>query len=294
MSDVVIPLRPASATEPSSRAAGPLPPVHPRALTYPAGTTQEQIRAASAVHLKLIEDHLPKITALVARILHDRLPALEQWVGALLGSPGPDGDEPLCEIGPRSTAIEFAETLPLIQQVLREPPIPDRLDTVVEAEDVVVLASIDIRPALPVTRKQAEALHLPAQLLFAKGDAFTSVRDEPADLASLQAAFEEHVRVSELHDEELLEDLARARSQHPIEECAGVVLSLGEEGRAVTVLARETARRLLVHHPFLDRKLIEATLVTPMEDGRKRYTLPVVVWAKGHVSVQTRDVAARE
>ena len=57
-------------------------------------------------------------------------------------------------------AIEIAQPWPSIDRGLREPSLPDRLDVIVEAMQVIGLLSVDVDPALPVTRKQAEAAKL--------------------------------------------------------------------------------------------------------------------------------------
>jgi hypothetical protein len=57
------------------------------------------------------------------------------------------------------------------------------------------------------------------------------------------------------------------------------------------VVPREMARRLVAHEPFLARKLDRpARRFTIQRTGEDRLGLPIVVWARGHVSVQARDV----
>jgi hypothetical protein len=71
---------------------------------------------------------------------------------------------------------------------------------------------------------------------------------------------------------------------------AGVLLSLGEGARAVAVMPRDKARRVVAHHPFLTRKLDRPPRVSVLDNGRTVTTLPIVVWAKGHISVQSREL----
>ena len=46
--------------------------------------------------------------------------------------------------------------------------------------------------------------------------------------------------------------------------------------------------------PFLARKLARKASPGKLSDGRDIIAIPIVVWAKGHVSVQTRDVVEME
>ena len=154
--------------------------------------------------------------------------------------------------------------------------------------------SIDVDPALPVTRKQAEAANLPAHLLFAKGEAFASVGEEPADGKALLAAFEAHRNLLEENSDDLLDRLRTTAVRTPLEECTGVVLALGPDGNAVSIVTREQAHRLVADKPFLARKLARKASPGKLSDGRDIISIPIVVWAKGHVSVQTRDVVEME
>ena len=176
-----------------------------------------------------------------------------------------------------------------ICSALREPPIPDRLDIVVEAQLVVGLISLDIDPALPVTRKQAEAANLPAHLL-AKGEAFASVGDEEPKYDVLLAAWEEHRRLVDAQGDELLDRLREASARTPLDRLAGVVLALGPEGSAVSAVTREQTMKLVAEKPFLERKLARPAGREKLTDGREVLGVPIVTWAKGHVSVQTREV----
>jgi hypothetical protein len=287
----VVPLRPSATAEP----AATHPRTIPRVISHPPGLDREGLVEACKQHEQLIAKYEARITGMVAKILQDKLPPIEQWVAAVLTSPGPEDEEDLVEIAPREQAIEIAQPWPSIDRGLREAPLPDRLDVIVEAMTVIGLVSIDVDPALPVTRKQAEAANLPAHLLFAKGEAFASVGDEPADVKTLLEAFTHHRTLVEDNSEELLERLRSMAVRTPLAECTGVVLALGPDGNAVSIVTREQASaKLLVDRPFLVRKLGRRGSPGKLEDGRDIITIPIVVWAKGHVSVQTRDVVEVE
>lgn len=170
---------------------------------------------------------------------------------------------------------------------------PDRLDVVIHTRFVGLVISLDVEPALPVTRKQAEAAHLPTHLLFAKGDSFVSVGDPPVDESSLLGAWTEHRRLVEEHCDEVLEDLRKVAARQELADCVGVVLQLGEEGRAVSVVTRDQARKVLDFQPFLARKMERRPATGKAADGREVTAFPIVVWAKGHLSVQSRDIVTR-
>jgi len=262
----------------------------PRVISHQPGLARPALVEACKEQQRLIQKYEPRLTAMVAKILQDKLPPIESWVGAILSSPAPDDEEDLIEMAPREHAVEIAEPWPSVHRGLLDPPLPDRLDVIVEAQQVIGLVSIDVEPALPVTRKQAEAANLPAHLLFAKGEAFASVGDEPANGDALLEAFNHHRELVEENAEELLERLRHVAVRTPLEECTGVVLALGPEGNAVSVVTREQAGKLLVERPFLARKLGRRGSPGKLPDGRDIKTIPIIVWAKGHVSVQTRDV----
>ena len=294
MSGKVVPLRP-EATEPDDGSARPR--LVPRVISHAPGVERAALLEACREQERLILKYEARITAFIAKVLVDKLPPVEQWVAAVLTSSGPEGPEPepepepdLVEIAPREHAIEIAEPWPSIHRALLEPPLPDRLDVMVEAQLVIGLVSFDVEPALPVTRKQAEAANLPAHLLFARGEAFASLRDEPADLDSLRAAFEEHRRLLEESSDEVLHHLRKLSVRTPLEDCVGVVLALGPDGSAISAVTREQSRKLLADKPFLSRKLDRCGISGALEDGRDILSIPIVVWAKGHVSVQTREV----
>jgi len=290
MSRKVVPLRPSS--EPGDASLRPR--TIPRVISHQPGLPREELVEACREQERLIHQHEPRLTAMVAKILQDKLPPIESWVGAVLTSSDPTDEEDLVEVAPREQAIEIAEPWPSIHRGLLEPPLPDRLDVIVEAHLVIGLLSIDVEPALPVTRKQAEAANLPAHLLFAKGDAFASVGDEPADGKTLLEAFTHHRTLVEDNSEELLERLRTTAIRTPLEDCTGVVLALGPDGNAVSIVTREQAGKLLADRPFLARKLGRRGSPGKLDDGRDIITIPIVVWAKGHVSVQTRDVVEVE
>ena len=283
---VVVPLRPSAAADEGAAR----PRTIPRVISHPPGLSREALVEACKLQEQLIAKYEPRLTGLVAKILQDKLPPIETWVAAVLTSPGPDEEEDLVEIAPREQALEIAQPWPSIDRGLRETPLPDRLDVIVEAMEVIGLVSIDVDPALPVTRKQAEAANLPAHLLFARGEAFASVGEEPADSKALTIAFEAHRDLVEENSDDLLDRLRTHGIRTPLGECVGVVLALGPEGNAVSVVTREQAGKLLADKPFLARKLTRKGPPGKLADGREIISIPIVVWAKGHVSVQTRDV----
>jgi hypothetical protein len=256
--------------------------------------SHEDLANACRQQEKLVDKYEARLTAMVAKILQDKLPPIETWVAAVLTSPGPEDEEDLIEIAPRDQAIEIAEPWPSICRGLRDPPLPDRLDVIVEAEDVISLVSIDVDPALPVTRKQAEAANLPAHLLFAKGEAFASVGEEAADGKALLAAFEAHRVLLEENSDDLLDRLRTTAVRTPLGECTGVVLALGPDGNATSIVTRDQAAKLVVDKPFLQRQLQRRGSPGKLADGRDIIAIPIVVWAKGHVSVQTREVVEME
>lgn len=286
MSRKVVPLRPdAPADDGAMR-----PRTIPRVISHPPGLSREGLVEACKLQEKLIAKYEARLTGLVAKILQDKLPPIESWVAAVLTSPGPDDEEDLVEIAPREQAIEIAQPWPSIDRGLRDAPLPDRLDVIVEALQVIGLISIDVDPALPVTRKQAEAANLPAHLLFARGEAFASVGEEPADGKALLAAFEAHRELVDENSDDLLDRLRHNGVRTPLRDCVGVILALGPEGNAVSVVTREQATKLLAEKPFLARKLGRKGSPGKLADGREIIAIPIVVWAKGHVSVQTREI----
>ena len=161
----------------------------PRVISHAPGVSREDLIEACKQQEQLIAKYEARLTGMVAKILQDKLPPIESWVAAVLTSTEPNDEEDLVEMAPREQAVEIAEPWPSVHRGLLEAPLPDRLDVIVEANLVIGLLSIDVEPALPVTRKQAEAANLPAHLLFAKGHAFASVGDEPADGKTLLEAF---------------------------------------------------------------------------------------------------------
>jgi hypothetical protein len=262
----------------------------PRVLSHQPGISQDDLLDACRQQEKLIVKYESRLTGLVAKILQDKLPPIETWVAALLASPVPGDEEDVVEIAPRDQAIQIAQPWPSIDRVLREPAPPDRLDVIVEARQVIGLLSVDVDPALPVTRKQAEAANLPAHLLFARGEAFASVGEEPANEPALIAAFEAHRVLVEESSDDLLDRLRTRGVRSALSDCVGVVLALGPDGSAVSVVTREQASKLLTEKPFLVRKVARKGSSGNLADGREIIAMPVVVWAKGHVSVQTSEV----
>jgi hypothetical protein len=281
----VVPLRPTASTEDDDAAVRPR--AIPRVISHQPGLTRDELIEACKVQEQLIVKYEARLTAMVAKILQDKLPPIETWVAAVLTSPSPGDEEELIEIAPRQQAIEIAQPWPSIHRGLTEPPLTDRLDVIVEASQVIGLVSIDVEPALPVTRKQAEAANLPAHLLFAKGEAFASVGEEPADGKALLAAFQAHRDLLEENSDDLLDRLRTTAIGTPIEECTGVVLALGPDGNAVSVVTREQAHKLVVDKPFLARKLGRKVSPSRLAEARQILAIPIVVWAKGHVSMQT-------
>ena len=240
---------------------------------------------------QLILKYEARLTALVAKILQDKLPPMEAWVAAVLTSPAPGDEEDLVEIAPREQAIEIAQPWPSHR------PRPARAAAARPARRhrrgrcrSSGCVSIDVDPALPVTRKQAEAANLPAHLLFARGEAFASVGEEPADEQRAHAAFEAHRALVDENSDDLLDRLRTDGVRTPLGDCVGVVLALGPEGNAVSVVTREQATKLLADKPFLARKLARRARRGSSPTGAEIIAIPIVVWAKGHVSVQTRDV----
>ncbi|HEY1692887.1 MAG TPA: hypothetical protein VGG39_12040 [Polyangiaceae bacterium] len=289
MEPKVVPLRPAPPDEAEAR-----PRAVPRVISHPPGMSREELAVACRNHEKLIEKYAARLTAMIAKILQDKLPPIETWVAAILTSPGPDDEEDLVEVAPREQAIEIAEPWQSICRGLRDPPLTDRLDVIVESDDVIGLTAIDVDPALPVTRRQAEAANLPAHLLFAKGEAFASVGEEPADGKALLAAYEAHMALLEENSDDLLDRLRTTAVRTPLRECTGVVLALGPDGNATSIVTREQAVRLVADKPFLQRQLQRRGSPGKLSDGREIIAIPIVVWAKGHVSVQTREVVEME
>jgi hypothetical protein len=275
---------------PPAKDGGPPLRAIPRVLSHLPGMTRASIASAAQEHERLIAEHEARITALVAKLLHDKLPPIETWVAAILTSPVDGDEENLIEVAPREQALDVARPWHSIHAALKEPPWPDRLDILVEAKLAIGLVSFDVEPALPVTRRQAEAVNLPPHLLFARGEAFASVGDEPAVVESLQAAWMEHKKLLDGQSEELLDGMRERTVPKPLGECVGVVLSLGPDGQATSVVTREQALRVVTHEPFLARKLTRRTSPWKLSDGRNAVSIPIVIWAKGHVSVHCRDV----
>lgn len=268
-------------------------PVETRLITPPPGMSHEDAYAMERkTHLVLIIHNIFKLSAHVARVLLDRQGPVESWCGAVFDA-DEDNAEVQVHLAPRAVAIDSladGEWASETRERLQVPFLPDRLDVIVEAKLMLVLASVEVYPAFPVTRAQAEAMNLPAQLLFAKGDAFASVGEPEADDAALLDAVEVHNELVEDSMEEIFLEAVKAMRKHDLRRCAGVVLSLGPEGHAVTVVPREMAKRLVAHEPFLARKLDRpAREFTVLKTGDERFGFPIVVWAKGHVSVQGRD-----
>ncbi len=290
MSSKVIPLRRSSASAGGSEDRNRRPKAIPRVLSHTPGMTKETIADACREQERVIAEHEPRLTAMVAKIIADKLPPIETWVGAIFTTEDEDDEGVLVEVTSRQQAIDATKTWTSIEKGLRAPPLPDRLDIVVEAQLVVGLVSIDVEPALPVTRRQAEAVNLPTHLLFAKGEAFASVGDEPSTYETLLAAYQEHKRLVDEHSEDLLDKLREASARSVLDECAGIILALGPDGNAVSVVRREQALKLVAEKPFLERKLTRPQSTDELEDGREVLSFPIVVWAKGHVSVQMREV----
>jgi hypothetical protein len=287
MSSKVVPLRPEA---PAKDDGTVRPHLVPRVISHVPGISREDLLSACREQEQLILKYESRLTALVAKVIVDKLPSVEQWVAAVLTSSGPDDEGDLVELAPRDHAIDVASPWTSIQAGLREPPLTDRLDIIVEAQTVVGLVSLDVEPALPVTRRQAETANLPPHLLFARGEAFASLGEEPADGKALQSAFEDHRKLLEEHSEEMLEQLRLLSMRTPIEDCVGVVLSLGPDGNAVSAVTRDQSLKLLADKPFLARKLDRAGITGTLKDGRDILAVPIVVWAKGHVSVQMREL----
>jgi len=294
MSGKVVPIRSSGALAARPTVdANTRPRLVPRVISHAPGLSREAVFAGCVEQEKQILRYEARLTALVAQLIVDGLPPLEDWVAAVLttptqGGPGEPGD--VVEIAPREHAVEIAQPWPSICAALKEPSVPDRLDIMVETDQTIGLVSFDPEPALPVTRKQAEAANLPGHLLFARGEAFASLHDEPSDEVALLDAFLTHRRLVEEQAEELLEALRRKTLRAQLEDLAGVLLALGPEGNAVSAVTREQARKLVEGKPLLSRKLDRGAISGVTDDGRDVLSVPVIVWAKGHVSVQTREL----
>src|SRR5580704_5348472 len=143
MTRKIIPLR---RPPPVSKDGGPQPRAIPRVLSHLPGMAKEAIVAAAREHERLIDHYEPRLTALVAKIIHDKLPPVETWVAAILTSPVPGDEEDLVEIAPREQAIDVAKPWHSVHAALREPATPDRLDIVVEAKLAIGLVSFDVEP----------------------------------------------------------------------------------------------------------------------------------------------------
>jgi hypothetical protein len=272
---------------------GTHPPILTRLITPPPNLSNDEIYALErSTHLVLLAKNLFKLSAQMARVLLDKQGPVENWCGAVFDADD-STPEVIVNVAPRDVTIESLGDGPWgseTRERLKLPFLPDRLDVIVEAKLMLVLASVELFPAFPVTRAQAESMNLPAQLLFAKGEAFASVGEVVPDDAALLEVIEAHNELVEDSMEELFTEAVKTMRKHDLRACAGVVLSLGPEGHAVTVVPREMAKRLLAHEPFLARKLDRpAREFTMSTSGDERFEFPVVVWAKGHVSVQSRD-----
>lgn len=274
---------------------GQHPPIESRLITPPPGMTHDEIYALERrVHLRLIIENEARLSGMAARILIEKQGPIDRWCAAIFDA-DPENGSPEVEVhvAPREMAIESLGTGKWANETrgrLAVPYLPDRLDVIVEAQMMLVLASAEIFPAFPVTRAQAEAMNLPVQLLFAKGDAFLSVGEAHPEEGVLVDAVKAHNDLVEESLHELLVAAIKAMQKHDLRDCAGVVLALGPEGHAVTVVPRDMARRLVAHEPFLARKLDRPSReFTVQRTGEQRLSVPVVVWARGHVSVQARD-----
>jgi hypothetical protein len=267
-------------------------PIITRLITPPPGLSNEEVYAMERkVHLVLLIENLFKLSGQVARVLLDKLGPVENFCGAVFDA-DEETKEVVVHVAPRELAIESLGDGPWgseTRERLAVPFLPDRLDVIVESKMMLVLASAEIFPAFPVTRAQAESMNLPAQLLFAKGDAFVSVGEAPVDDATLIDAVVTHNELVEESMEEIFTEAVKAMRKHDLRHCAGVVLALGPEGHAITVVPREMARKLVAHEPLLARKLDRPAREFTTRSGDERFGFPIVVWAKGHVSVQMRD-----
>ena len=259
-----------------------------RTVTYPRDVPDRDVAPACRELARLARAHEGPLHAMAAAVLLGGAAPREACGGVVLTSPGPDGEEPLVRVVPREAALRIAQGWADVRRALAGPSAPGRLDLLVEAGWVLGVASLDLDLTLPVRRAQAEAMHLPARLLFAKGAAFASVRDEPADVGTLLAAWVEHGRVLDLREDDLVEALGVLAATRELGDCAGVVLSFGGDDRAVAAVPRAEARALVVAHPALARRLDECDRGAP-DDGEQ--VVPVVVWAGGHLSVRRRRVA---
>ena len=261
-----------------------------RTVTYPRDVPRRNVAPACRELARLARAHEGLLHAMAAAVLLGGAAPLEVCVGVVLTSPGPDGEEPLVRVVPREAALEIAHGWTDVRRALAGPSAPGRLDLLLEAGCVLGVASLDLDLTLPVRRGQAEGMHLPARLLFAKGAAFASVRDEPASVDTLRAAWAEHGRVLDRREDELVEELGAAAREPG--ECAGVVLSFGGENEAVAAVSRSEARALVSAlvsaHPALARRVDQCG---DGATGAAEHVVPVVVWAGGHLSVRKRRVA---
>lgn len=270
-------------------------PIESRLLTPPPGMSPDDAYALERrVHLKLIVENEAKLSGKVARMLLEKQGPIEGWCGAIFDADPENGQDQIeVHIAKRDFTIDSLGDGPWgseTRERLAVPFMTDRLDTIVEAQMMLLLASIEVYPAFPVTRAHAEAMNLPPQLLFAKGEAFLTVGEAVPDEEVLTDAVNVHNELIEENMQELFMEAIKAMQKHDLRQCAGVVLALGPEGHAITVVPREMAKRLVSHEPFLARKLDRASREFKVpRTGEMRLGFPIVVWAKGHVSVQLRD-----
>jgi len=158
MSGKVVPIRSSgAAVVRPTQDANTRPRLVPRVVSRAPGMSREAVYAACAEQEKLILKYEARLTALVAQLIVDGLPPIEDWVAAVLTTPGPEGErgeggervhgDDVVEIAPREHAIEIARPWPSIRAALEEPAPTDRLDVMVEhgvaVGDLVSLVSFD-------------------------------------------------------------------------------------------------------------------------------------------------------
>ncbi len=232
----------------------------------------------------------PRLSAKVASVIVEGRVPLQGWIAAVRGDERHGAGDATIEMVPRSLASELTRPWPAIRSQLMQAPPPDRLDVIVETGQAVALMAFDPAPALPVTRAEAEAANLPPHLLFARGEAFASLHPEVMEEGKLALALASHRALVDDAGEELAESFRFATDHAPPGALVGVVLALGPEGRAVSVVTREQSRRLVRGKPLLVHRLERPAVLLATRARAELWRVPVVVWAKGHVSVQTREL----
>ena len=145
-------------------------PVLTRLITPPPGMSDAEAYAMERkVHLVLLIENIFKLSAQVARLLVEKAGQVDDFCGAVFDK---DDESPdvVVHVAPRDIAIESLGDGPWGRETrerLAKPFLPDRLDVIVESKMMLVLASVEVFPALP-------------------GDAGAGRVDEPAGAAAVR------------------------------------------------------------------------------------------------------------